>query len=832
MNSPAMTSVSASQSRRLPIHLQMLLLVLVAMLPVFGLFAWYLGVQSKQAHDDAYARVKLIADTTAANLALILHDNQDVLSRFAARPLVRALDPGRCDPLLQQYVQLHPEFTTLVSRNLEAGGICSSLPNVPDGEQARGFPHFQEGLRSGKFTVGDAFLGPASGRWLSVLTYPLQDAQGRQAGLLALPLDLLALNQRVLGAVPGNTRVQVLDRQNKFLLRSVDPARWIGQAIPAAASDMGRDQSAGFVTTRGVDGIVRMFAFVTVSGTGWRVAASVPEEDVLAGYRALRNESLALGAVALLLVLALAWRIGSTIVNPVRALAGTAASVAAGDAAARAEADGPIEIEAVAREFNRMLDVRMEFEQQLQAERNLSAAMIDGAGALLVVLDREGRIRRFNRAAEQLSGYRLAEIEGRYPWDTLLPPEDADTIRKGAFEALAADPAKMSGRYTNHWLTRSGDRRLIDWVNTVLLDGRGRMEFMVSVGIDITERRQMEERLQLSESRLQQAQGIARIGNWEFDPRNGHLWWSAEVFRLFEIDPACFGASYEAFLNGIHPDDRERVTAAYTQSLRDRTPYRITHRLLMADGRVKFVEERCETEFAADGTPLRSRGTVQDVTERTLNEQVLHRTLQENETLLREVHHRVKNNLQIVSSLLHFQAKKLQQPEARLVFGEARQRLRSMMLLHEKLYNGTNLAEVDFADYIRSLVNELRKSSGGAGQRIDFRVETSPLLLLPVASALPAGMILVELLTNVMKYAFPAGSRGAAVVGVVLADGEVSLGVSDNGVGLPEGFDLDDVSSFGWQLIRSLSTQLDGTVTIRREAGTQVTVCFPLEPAP
>jgi PAS domain S-box-containing protein len=117
---------------------------------------------------------------------------------------------------------------------------------------------------------------------------------------------------------------------------------------------------------------------------------------------------------------------------------------------------------------------------------------LDNAGALVVVLDREGRIRRFNLTSEKLSGFSFAEVEGKYPWDTLLPPEDADTVRSNAFEVLSNNPQAMAGHYTNYWLSKSGERHLIEWSNTLLLDAHGAMEFMVSIGTDVTEKRMAE----------------------------------------------------------------------------------------------------------------------------------------------------------------------------------------------------------------------------------------------------------------------------------------------------------------------------------------------------
>lgn len=139
--------------------------------------------------------------------------------------------------------------------------------------------------------------------------------------------------------------------------------------------------------------------------------------------------------------------------------------------------------------------------------------------------------------------------------------------------------------------------------------------------------------LRQSEARLKQAQRSAHIGNWELDLAGNKLYWSDEIYRIFEIDPAKFGASYEAFLDVIHPDDRERVNKAYTDSLVTRKPYDIIHRLRFADGRIKFVHERCETQFDAEGKALRSLGTVQDITERQIAED----TLRESETRYRTV---------------------------------------------------------------------------------------------------------------------------------------------------------------------------------------------------
>jgi PAS domain S-box-containing protein len=134
--------------------------------------------------------------------------------------------------------------------------------------------------------------------------------------------------------------------------------------------------------------------------------------------------------------------------------------------------------------------------------------------------------------------------------------------------------------------------------------------------------------LRQSAARLNEAQRIAQIGSWELDLTTNALVWSAEIYRMFEIDPGAFGASYDAFLNAIHPADRDLVNRTYTDSVRNKTPYDIIHRLQMSDGRIKFVQERCETFYDENGKPLRSVGTVQDVTERKQTEQALYKAEQ------------------------------------------------------------------------------------------------------------------------------------------------------------------------------------------------------------
>jgi len=184
---------------------------------------------------------------------------------------------------------------------------------------------------------------------------------------------------------------------------------------------------------------------------------------------------------------------------------------------------------------------------------------------------------------------------------------------------------------------KDGSPRDASVTSHLLLDKDEKPAGVEGILRNVTRRKQVETLLRNSEARLNAAERIAHLGSWEMDVETGRLEWSEEMFRIFETDRDSFGASYAAFLEAIHPDDREAVNNAYTHSLETRQPYGIEHRLLFPDGRIKWVYEQCESTFSEDGTPLRSLGTVQDITERKLAAQTEFELLQQNRDLVRQL---------------------------------------------------------------------------------------------------------------------------------------------------------------------------------------------------
>ncbi len=237
------------------------------------------------------------------------------------------------------------------------------------------------------------------------------------------------------------------------------------------------------------------------------------------------------------------------------------------------------------------------------------------------------------------------------------------------------------------------------------------------------------------------------------------------------------------------------------------------------------VEISLSPILTAEGRMVMS--IVRDITERRRAEEMIQASLREKEALLKEIHHRVKNNLQVTSSLLRLQAAAITDPGAREIFQESENRIRSMALVHEKLYQSSDLSRIDLADYLRSLAELLYRSSAITPEKVGIEV-TGGDIYLETDDAIPCGLIVNELLSNALKHAFPERRAGRIEIHLVQRDDvRIFLSVRDDGVGLPDGFRIEAAGTLGLQLVQGLVKQLDGTIDVRRGSrGTEFDVVF------
>ncbi|HEY0196562.1 MAG TPA: histidine kinase dimerization/phosphoacceptor domain -containing protein [Methanobacterium sp.] len=216
---------------------------------------------------------------------------------------------------------------------------------------------------------------------------------------------------------------------------------------------------------------------------------------------------------------------------------------------------------------------------------------------------------------------------------------------------------------------------------------------------------------------------------------------------------------------------------------------------------------------------------VRDITEEKQAEDKLNKSLKEKDVLLKEIHHRVKNNLQIVSSLLSLQSRYINEPDSVEIFKESQSRIISMALIHEKLYQTGDLTRINLSEYTNELVSDLFQSYSVNTYLVKYEVESKNILL-DINTAIPCGLIINELVTNSIKHAFPNNRSGEINIEFECQDDDFILKIGDNGVGFPENLDVGDVKTLGLQLVTSLTRQLDGTIELDRKGGTSFKIQF------
>ena len=214
------------------------------------------------------------------------------------------------------------------------------------------------------------------------------------------------------------------------------------------------------------------------------------------------------------------------------------------------------------------------------------------------------------------------------------------------------------------------------------------------------------------------------------------------------------------------------------------------------------------------------------VTERTAQ---LNKSLHEKELLLKEIHHRVKNNLQIVASLLHIPARQISDPAVLAILDESQNRVKAMALVHERLYRSDDISSIDMGDYAKFMGTSLVRFYGVGAAQVKFEVEM-PDVRFDINRAIPLGLLLNELLSNALKHAFPAGRKGNITLTGEQAGDSVRITVQDDGCGIPATLDWKDTQSLGLRLVNSLTEQLSGTIELDRTSGTKFTITIPDQP--
>jgi PAS domain S-box-containing protein len=409
-------------------------------------------------------------------------------------------------------------------------------------------------------------------------------------------------------------------------------------------------------------------------------------------------------------------------------------------------------------------------------------------------------------------------------WAALIHPDDRAGALKRVEEAFATG-SPTEGEWRVRWPDGS-----LHWLSgrfQAFQDEEGQPSHVIGVNIEITELKRAEHR---------QARMLAEIRDLTKNLE------AKVAERTREVAVACDrldGIIAMAADAIISIDDNRRITIfnrAAEQIFgwkREEVLGKPLEVLMPGGLRATHGMRKNGELFPAEATISRLQTEItvilRDITDRKRIDDEQARVYAERALLLKEIHHRVKNNLQVISSLFYLQAQRTDLEPVRRLLDESRARVKSIAIIHEKLYQSEHFATVDFGDYLRDLTASLASAIGIQAPNVRIHVDAEPILL-DIDRAIPCGLIANELVSNSLRHAFPDGRRGDIYIGVHEIESEVHLEVSDTGVGLPPEVDFKTVTTLGLQLVVSLTNQLHGTLELGRGLGTGFRIRFPVSP--
>jgi PAS domain S-box-containing protein len=453
---------------------------------------------------------------------------------------------------------------------------------------------------------------------------------------------------------------------------------------------------------------------------------------------------------------------------------------------------------------------------------HLTRFSIDHSENLLFWIKPDGKIYDFNDTVIRKLGYSEDELNCMSFTDICHSP---------ALEIFIDIKGKISQcksfEIEHAMITK--DRRILEMemgFNYLKFEGK---EYYCTFVKDITEKKRIEEKLMESESRFRNLADTAPVMIWMTDPSALCVYcnkpWMEFTGRSLE-DELGYG-----WADLIHPDEKSACIENFTTEFNKRRAFNYECRLKRQDGQYRWILNTGIPRFTTTNSFLGYIGSCIDITELKRSREEVENSLKEKVVLLKEIHHRVKNNLQVISSLFNLQSAFIHDEEAKELFIESQNRVKSMALLHEKLYLTKDSSYINFSEYLRDLIANLINSHKLKRNIIDLNLKIDDLET-NIDLSVYLGLIVNELVSNSFKHAFREnkgfdGSNSKLDISLInIEEKKYSITIKDNGCGFPENLDFRNTNSLGMQLVISLVDQIKGTIELKRENGTEFTFTF------
>jgi len=494
--------------------------------------------------------------------------------------------------------------------------------------------------------------------------------------------------------------------------------------------------------------------------------------------------------------------------------------------------------------------------RRAEVEHGRLSAIVEGSDEAIIGKTLDGIIFSWNAGAERIYGYPAQEMIGRSV-SLLVPPDQPDDTRSVLDKIRNGEPVI---RYETLRMKKDGGQIQVTLIISPIKDAYGRCIGVSTISHDITGRKKTEDALKKTMTLLDEVSAMAHVGGWELDITTKEMLWTKETYRIHDIAEGeridlarvilfydlpersiletalqrCMenGESFDIELPFTSNRGRHRWTRVWgravkagdvvvtlTGTFQDITGRKAAEEALRAFG---GDLDRRVAEHTTDNTD-ENANLMSEIKIRLNAERQLEKTVGEKEVLIREVHHRVKNNLQIIISLLNLQSRYIKDATTLSAFRESQNRVRAMALVHEKLYQSGDLKNIDFGNYIRFLGTNLFQFFGMSGKGVTLSMDIQEIFL-AIDTAIPIGLMINELISNSLKYAFPEGRTGDISLTIHRQDHTLIILFRDNGVGIPKEFDWRNAESLGLRLVITLVDQLDGTIELDRNSGTAFTI--------